>query len=184
MLLHANYSHRYNSCIIIHLIWSFVMEKATANKKKILFTGQLDLNFRNKLVKCYIWGAALCGAVTWTLRKADQEYLESSEIWCWRKMEKIIWAKCVRSEVWQRVKEQRNILHTIQREKAKRIGHTLRTYCLLKGVIENKIEVRTEVKGRRWTKRKQLLNDLREKRGYRRLKHGSARSHCMKNSLW
>jgi len=75
------------------------MAKATANKKEILFTSKLGLNFRNKLVKCYIWGAALCGAVTWTLRKVAQKYLEISEIWCWGKMEKIRWAKCVRNEV-------------------------------------------------------------------------------------
>jgi hypothetical protein len=76
------------------------MEKTTANKKKILFTSKLDLNFRNKLVKCCIWGVALCGAVTWTpLRKVDQKYLETSEIWSWRNMEKISWAKYVRNEV-------------------------------------------------------------------------------------
>jgi hypothetical protein len=34
---------------------------------------QLDLNLRKKLVKCYIWSIALCGAETWTLRKVDQK---------------------------------------------------------------------------------------------------------------
>jgi hypothetical protein len=49
----------------------------------------LDLNLRKKLVKCYIRDIDLCGAETWTLRKADQKYLESFEMWCWRRMEKI-----------------------------------------------------------------------------------------------
>jgi hypothetical protein len=31
------------------------MAKAAFNKKKTLFTSTLDLNLRNKLVKCYIW---------------------------------------------------------------------------------------------------------------------------------
>jgi hypothetical protein len=74
------------------------MAKATANKKKILFANKLDLHFRNKLVKSYIWGPALCGSVTWALRKVDHKYLESSERWSWRKME-ISWAKCVRNEI-------------------------------------------------------------------------------------
>jgi hypothetical protein len=51
--------------------------KAAFNKKKTLFTGKLDLNLRKKLVKCYIWSMALYGAETWTLRAADQKYLES-----------------------------------------------------------------------------------------------------------
>ena len=124
------------------------MTKAVANKKKILFTSKFDLNFRTKLVKCYIWGVHLCGAVNWILRKVDQKYLESSVMWCWRRMEKISWAKCVRNEVLQVVTEQRIILHTKQRKKANWIGHTLRRNRLLKRVIEEKIEVRTGVKGR------------------------------------
>jgi hypothetical protein len=54
------------------------MAKATFNKK--LFTSKIDLNFRKKLVKCYIWSIASCGAETWTLRKVDQKYLESFEM--------------------------------------------------------------------------------------------------------
>ena len=38
------------------------MAKDGFNMKKALFTGTLDLELRKKLVKCYIWGIALCGA--------------------------------------------------------------------------------------------------------------------------
>jgi hypothetical protein len=65
------------------------MVKAAFNKKKNLFTSKLELNLRKKLVKCYIWSIALYGAETWTHRKVYQKYLESSEMWCWRRMEKI-----------------------------------------------------------------------------------------------
>jgi hypothetical protein len=61
------------------------MAKAAFNNKKNLFTSKLDLNLRKKLVKCYIWSIALYGAETWTLRKVDQKYLESFEMWCWRR---------------------------------------------------------------------------------------------------
>jgi hypothetical protein len=61
------------------------MAKAGFNKKKNLFTSKLDLNLRKKLVKCYIWSIALYGAEKWTLRKVDQKYLESFEMWCWRR---------------------------------------------------------------------------------------------------
>ena len=56
------------------------MAKAAFNKKKTLFTSKLDLNLRKKLVKCYIWSMASYGAETWTLRAADQKYLESFEM--------------------------------------------------------------------------------------------------------
>ena len=84
------------------------MAKAAFNKKRVLFTSTLDLELRKKIVKCYIWSIALYGAETWTLRAVDQKHLESSETWCWRRMEKISWIVHVRNEeVLLRVKEQR-----------------------------------------------------------------------------
>ena len=53
---------------------------------------------RKKLVKCYILSMALYGAETGTLRAADQKYLESFEMWCWRRMEKISWTDHMRNE--------------------------------------------------------------------------------------
>jgi hypothetical protein len=74
----------------------------------------LDLNLGKKLVKCYIWSVALYGAETWKFWKVDQKYVESFEKWCWRRMEKISWTDRVRNEeVLHRVKEERNIVHTI-----------------------------------------------------------------------
>jgi hypothetical protein len=103
------------------------MAKATFNKKRTLFTSTLYLELRKKLVKCYIWSIALYGAETWTLRAIDQKHLESLEMWCWRRMEKISWTEHVRNEeVLLRVKEQRNILLEIRKRKANWIGHILR----------------------------------------------------------
>jgi hypothetical protein len=73
----------------------------------------------------------------------------------------------VRNEVvLHRVKEERNIVHTIKRRKANWIGHILRRNRLLKYVIEGKIYGRIEVTGRQGRRRKQLLDNLKEKRGY------------------
>jgi hypothetical protein len=74
------------------------MSKAALNRKKTLFTSKLLLNLRKKLVKCYIWSIALYVAEIWTLRKVDQKYLESFEMFCWRRMEKVSWTDCVRNE--------------------------------------------------------------------------------------
>jgi hypothetical protein len=70
----------------------------------------------------------------------------------------------------RRVKEERNILHTVKRRKTNWIGHILRRNCLLKHIIEGKIEGGIEVRGRQAVRRKQLLNDIKETRGYWKLK--------------
>jgi hypothetical protein len=64
----------------------------------------------------------------------------------------------------------RNIVHTIKRRKANRIGHILCRNCLLKHVIEGKIEGRIEVTGRWGRRRKQLLDELKETKIYWKLK--------------
>jgi hypothetical protein len=69
-------------------------------------------------------------------------------------------------EVLLRVKEQRNILHEICKRKAKWIGHILRRNCLLQQVSEGKIKGEIEVTGRRGRRRRKLLDDLKERRGY------------------
>ena len=81
------------------------------------------------------------------------------------------WTDHVKNDkVLLRVKEQRNILHEISKRKANWIGHILRKNCLRKRVIEGKIKRGIEVTGRGGRRRKQLLDDLKERRGYCHLK--------------
>jgi len=83
----------------------------------------------------------------------------------------ISWTDHVRNEdVLLRVKEQRNIPHEIRKRKANWIGHILRRNCLLQWVIEGKIKGGMEVTGRRGRRSRQLLDDLKERRGYSHLK--------------
>jgi hypothetical protein len=86
-------------------------------------------------------------------------------------MEKISWTDHVRNEdVLLRVQEQRNVLHEISKRKANWIGHILRRNCLLQRVIEGKIQRGIEVTRRQGRRRRKLLDDLKERRGYSHLK--------------
>ena len=98
-----------------------------------------------------------------TLRAVDQKHLESFEMWCWGRMEKISWTEHVRNEeVLLRVKEQRNILQEISKRKANWIGHILRRNCLLQRFIDGKIKGRIEVTGRRGRRRRNYWMTLRK----------------------
>jgi len=135
--------------------------------KRALFTSTLGLKLTKKLHLEH----SLYGAETWTIRAVDQKHLESFEVWCWRRMEKISWTDHVRNEeVLLRVNEQRNVLHEISKRKANWIGHILRRNCLLKKVIEGKIKGELEVARRRGRRRRKLLDDLKDRRGYSHLK--------------
>ena len=104
----------------------------------------------------------------------------SFEMWCWRRMEKISWTDHVRNEeVLLTVNEQRNILHEIRKRKANWTGHSLRINCLLKQVIEGMIEGEMEVTRRRGRRRKKLLDDLKDRRGYSPLKE-----EALNHTIW
>ena len=67
-------------------------------------------------------------------------------------MEKISWTDHVRNGgVLQRIKQERNILHTIKRRKANWIGHILRRNCILKHVTEGNIDGISDEKTRKKT---------------------------------
>ena len=69
-----------------------------------------------------------------------------------------------------RVKEQKNISHEISKRKANWNGHILRRNCLLQQVIEEKIKEGIEMTRKRGRRRRKLLDDLKERRGYSHLK--------------
>ena len=82
-------------------------------------------------------------------------------------------------EVLLRVNEQRNILHEIRKRNANWIGHILRRNCLLQQVIEGKIKGQIEVTRRRGGRRRKLLNDLKDRRGYCQLEE-----EALDRSVW
>jgi len=94
------------------------IERSAFNKKD-LFTSKRDLTLGNKLVNHHIWSISLLK--TWTLQKVHQKYLGSTEMWRWRRIEKISGTNCVKHDVLQRVKNERNILHTIKRKRLTRL---------------------------------------------------------------
>ena len=68
------------------------------------------------------------------------------------------------------LKEERDVLHTVNRRTVTSIGHVLRRNCLLKHVVAGNIEGRLEVMRRRGRRREQLLDDLKKRKGYWNLK--------------
>jgi len=62
------------------------------------------------------------------------------------------------------------LLHEINERKSNWIGHIFLRKCFLQRVIERKIKGGIEVRGRRGRRRRKLLDDRKERRGYCHLK--------------
>ena len=87
--------------------------KEAFNRKMSLLTSKLNIKLKKKSVKCCVWSISVYGSETWTLTKLERKYLESFEIWCWRRMEKIKWSeKVTKEQILDRIGEKRTLLHT------------------------------------------------------------------------
>jgi hypothetical protein len=99
-------------------------------------------------------------------------------MWCWRRIQNTSFTDHLKhEEMLPRDKKERNFLHKIR--KANWTGHILRRNCVLKHVIEGKTEGMIEMAGSRGRRRKQLLDDLKEKRRYKELK-----GEALDRTLW
>ena len=108
--------------------------------KNLLFTSKLDLNLRKNVTNGMPHlSIALCGAGVWTLRKIGRNIFKF-EMWCWRWIKKICWSDRVKNGVYHRVKEEMNIVCTVQRRKTDWIGHILHRNGLVRYVIAGKTE--------------------------------------------
>ena len=117
--------------------------------------------FLRKSVKIYQY--------TWRhiLKTCDFVFFVFFRIFCVYTYIYIMWEikKC-----YLRVNEQRNIQHEIRKQKINWIGHILLINCLLKQIIVGKIKGEIEVTRRRGRRRKKLLDELKDRRGYCHLK--------------
>ena len=86
-------------------------------------------------------------------------------------------------DVLRGIEEQRNSLRAIKGKKANWIRHILCRNCLLKYVIERKMEGRIEVTGKRGRRISSYGTSLRKRR-ILRIEGGSTRSHRAEKSLW
>jgi len=68
-----------------------------------------------------------------------QKYLDTFEMRCWVKLEKITWTDRVKDEaVLREVKVENNVLHTVKRRKANWIGHIVRGNGLVNPLLKER----------------------------------------------
>ena len=117
------------------------MAKAAFMRKGELLRGNISKDLKKRMVKALVWSVTLYGSETWTLRKEDIKCIQTFEMWIWCKMEKISWTAHVSNEeVLCLVQEQCLLVQVIKQRQANWTGHVLRHDCLMKTVLEGKIE--------------------------------------------
>ncbi|KAL4149828.1 hypothetical protein QTP88_003684 [Uroleucon formosanum] len=117
---------------------------AFMNKRNLLCSKNMSIRVKKRLIKVYVWSVALYGCETWVLNKAEQKFLESFEMWCWRRMLRVSWVERRTNEnVLNEINETWKILSTIKERRCNMIGHVLRheeelLYIIIEGKMNGK----------------------------------------------
>ena len=62
-----------------------------ANLDSILKSRDITLPTKVHLVKAMVFPVVMYRCESWTIRKADHQRLDASELWCWRRLLRVPW---------------------------------------------------------------------------------------------
>uniref|UniRef100_A0A8D8VL77 Craniofacial development protein 2 n=2 Tax=Cacopsylla melanoneura TaxID=428564 RepID=A0A8D8VL77_9HEMI len=121
-----------------------VKARAAFNQMSKLFkTHNLNIDFKIRLLRCYIFSILLYGVESWTLTKATAKRLEAFEMWTYRRILKISWMDKVSNvRVLQKLDKEKEIMLTVKSRKLEYLGHIIRNetkYELLKSILQGKV---------------------------------------------
>jgi len=123
----------------------------------------MDLELRERILKCTVWSVALYGVEAWTMTQNHRRNLEAFEMWIWKKMLKISWTqKISNQQVLNSIQEERTLLDSIHQRKYNWLG-PIHWHDGLQHTI---MEARIEGKRGRGRKRQQMIENIMGKENY------------------
>ena len=109
---------------------------------KILTSGNISIELRSRIAKCYIWSILLYGAETWTLTKVTCDKLEAFEMWLYRRMFRISWKEHKTNADVLHKMNTKILLNTIKNRKYQYLGHIIRGNRVQRLLMEGRINGR------------------------------------------
>ena len=65
--------------------------KATRNLDSILKSRDIAVLTEIHIVKAVVFPVVIHGCENWTIKKAERQRIGAFELWCWRKLLKVLW---------------------------------------------------------------------------------------------
>ena len=65
--------------------------KAVTNLDSILKSRDITLPTKVHLVKAMVFPVVLYGCESWTIKKAEHQRIDAFELWCWRRLLRVLW---------------------------------------------------------------------------------------------
>ena len=65
--------------------------KVTTNLDSILKSRDITLSTKVHLVKAMVFLVVMYGCESWTIKKAERQRIDAFELWCWRRLLRVLW---------------------------------------------------------------------------------------------
>ena len=65
--------------------------KAMTKVDSMLISRDIILPSKVRLVKAMVFPVVMCGAESWTIKKAEQPRIDTFQLWCWRRLLRVLW---------------------------------------------------------------------------------------------
>ena len=103
----------------------------------------INVQLKLKIMKCLVWTIMTYGAEGWTIKRKDEQRIDATEMWFYRRMLRISWKdKRTNKSILEELNTNRTLLEKIKTRKLNFFGHASRNKkCrLVKDVIQGKME--------------------------------------------
>ena len=65
--------------------------KVMTNLDSILKSRDITLPTKVRLIKAMVFPVVMYGCENWTIKKVEHQRIEAFELWCWRKLLRVLW---------------------------------------------------------------------------------------------
>jgi len=123
---------------------AYCLEESYDKPGRILKSRDITLLTKVHLVKAMVFPVVMYGCESWTIKKAECQRIDGSELWCWRRLLRVPWtARRSNQSVLKEISPEYSLEGLMLKLKLQYFGHLMcRTDSLEKTVMLGKIEGR------------------------------------------
>ena len=131
----GDYSHEIKRCLLLG-------RKVMTNLDLILKSTDIPLPTKFHLVKALIFPVVMYGCESWTIKKAECLIIDAFELWCWRRLLRVLWtARRSNQSILKEISPRCSLEGLMLKLKFQYFGHLMqRTDSLEKTLMLGKID--------------------------------------------
>ena len=120
----------------------FFGRKVMTNLDSILKSRDITLPTNVRLVKAIVFLVVMYGCEGWTTKKAERQRIDAFELWCWKKLSRVLWtARRTNQSILKKISPEYSLEGLMLKLKLQYFGHLMRgTNSFEKTLMLGKIE--------------------------------------------